>query len=280
MITIASPPNQAQNGAGGPPQNGQPAAADQPPPPPAYPSQAAVVCVTLPTKDGGGGNQGLGGLGMGMSIGGRRGKDSDTTNGASGDGKGDRDANNLSSGHNHANGGTAAVPIGNGNSPVSKRKPLTSSFSMLGGLSLAAGGDNSHGGVATSRPARTFKGSTSSFIRSWEGMPISQVQLRTIGEANAGRQTVFGFQTLGKVLLWHEIGMGKKVSPSLRKRGQRICGPSRLTCTLPISLSAGSPQPNCLRVLPDLHRRESAYRDRFADRRTCRLRHRRYPLDR
>ncbi|GAA5874953.1 hypothetical protein JCM3774_000458 [Rhodotorula dairenensis] len=225
-VTVGPPANQAANavGAGTAAPNSQAQPAEQQPPPPAYPSKTAVVAVTLPTKEGASGGQGLSGLGMGMSIGSRRAKDADTTtslNGstATGDGQGDRDGNSLLSPQG-AN-STGAVPIGSGNhnnnSPASKRKPLTSSFSMLGGLSLAAGGDSSSsygGGVTTSRPARTFKGSTSSFIRSWEGLPVSQVLLRTIGEANAGRQTIFGFQTLGKVLLWHEISMNRKDSLS------------------------------------------------------------------
>ncbi|TKA52912.1 hypothetical protein B0A53_04215 [Rhodotorula sp. CCFEE 5036] len=229
-VTVGTPATQATNTAGGgtAPSGGQAQANEQQPPPPAYPSKAAIVAVALPVKEGGSGGQGLAGLGMGMSIGSRRTKDaaaaaaadtatsSATTTMTNGDSQGaDRDGNGLL-GPQSAN-ASGAVPIGggSGHSPASKRKPLASSFSMLGGLSLAAaaaGGDS--GGVTTSRPARTFKGSTSSFIRSWEGLPVSQVMLRTIGEANAGRQTIFGFQILGKVLLWHEIGMGKRDSLS------------------------------------------------------------------
>ncbi|GAA5978152.1 hypothetical protein JCM10908_004248 [Rhodotorula pacifica] len=215
-VGIGTQTNQAANATSGTAPSGQAQTAEQQPPPPAYPSKTAVVAVTLPTKESGSGGQGLAGLGMGMSIGGRRGKDSDavnTANGAAanGDSQADRDGNGGALGTQGGNAGSGAIAIGGGNnSPASKRKPLTSSFSMLGGLSLAAAGGDSNGGVTTSRPARTFKGSTSSFIRSWEGLPISQVLLRTIAEANAGRQTIFGFQTLGKVLLWHEIGMGKK----------------------------------------------------------------------
>lgn len=222
-VTVGTPATQAANAAGGTaPPGGQAQANEQQPPPPAYPSKAAIVAVTLPVKEAGSGGQGLAGLGMGMSIGSRRTKEaaadtttsSATTTTTNGDSQGaDRDGNGLL-GPQSGN-ASGAIPIGggSGNSPASKRKPLTSSFSMLGGLSLAAAaaaGDSS--GVTTSRPARTFKGSTSSFIRSWEGLPVSQVMLRTIGEANAGRQTIFGFQILGKVLLWHEIGMGKRVS--------------------------------------------------------------------
>lgn len=241
-VTVGPPANQATNavGAGAAAPSGlaqlQPAE-QQPPPPPAYPSKTSVVAVTLPTKEAASGGQGLAGLGMGMSIGSRRGKDAaDTGTAASsaavastGDAQGDRDGTGLLSPQG-AN-ATGAVPIGSpsnnsNHSPASKRKPLTSSFSMLGGLSLAAGGDSSSsGGVTTSRPARTFKGSTSSFIRSWEGLPVSQVMLRAIGEANAGRQTIFGFQTLGKVLLWHEISMSRKVSQPAFLPASLACPP-------------------------------------------------------
>jgi hypothetical protein len=225
---------------------------------------------------------------MGMSIGSRRTKDaaaaaaadtatsSATTTMTNGDSQGaDRDGNGLL-GPQSAN-ASGAVPIGggSGHSPASKRKPLASSFSMLGGLSLAAaaaGGDS--GGVTTSRPARTFKGSTSSFIRSWEGLPVSQVMLRTIGEANAGRQTIFGFQILGKVLLWHEIGMGKRVS----------CDGGLLQFSLPYEvlmpfMIAGLSEPNCLCLLSDMYRRESTYSFRDPDRRADRFCDRRHSLD-
>lgn len=201
---------------------------------------------------------------MGMSIGSRRTKDAaadtttssaTTTTTTNGDGQGadHRDGNGLL-GPQSAN-ASGAVPIGSGsgNSPASKRKPLTSSFSMLGGLSLAAGGGDSGGGVTTSRPARTFKGSTSSFIRSWEGLPVSQVMLRTIGEANAGRQTIFGFQILGKVLLWHEIGMGKRVSP--RDGLVAFC---RLPWLTPFMIT-GLSEPDRFCLLPNMYRRESTY---------------------
>ncbi|TNY20229.1 WD40-repeat-containing domain protein [Rhodotorula diobovata] len=74
---------------------------------------------------------------------------------------------------------------------------------MLGGLALA--GD----GVPTSRPARALKGSSSSFVRSWDGLPLSQVQMRGLGDANVGRDTIFGFQTIGKTLVMSEIAKGK-----------------------------------------------------------------------
>jgi hypothetical protein len=135
-------------------------------------------------------------------------------------------------------------------SPIMKRKPLTSSFSMLGGLSLATG-DGAGGAVATSRPARPFKGSSSSFVRSWEGLPISQVQMRTIAEANAGRDTIFGFQTLGKAVVWTEIGKGKKVRSLSRLSPQ----PQTHPCC-----PAGFAEPHHLRQLSDLHRREPAHR--------------------
>ncbi|GAA6008987.1 hypothetical protein JCM10207_004056 [Rhodosporidiobolus poonsookiae] len=163
-----------------------PAQPDQPVPPPLYPSKLAVVAVRFPTREGGGG----GGAGLGLSM---RGKGKDA------------EAGPASAAPIPGAGGDAGDGATGGNG-ASKRRPLTSSFSMLGGFPSV--GDS--GGVATSRPARAFKGSSSSFIRSWEGLPISQVQLRQIAEANAGRNTVFGFQTSGKAVVWNEIGKGKK----------------------------------------------------------------------
>lgn len=177
------------------------AALEQANAPPAYPSRLAVVAVQLPKA-------GAGLSGLGMSIGRGRGKDAEAGPTTPGLSAGDT-ANPLDSLAGSGNGGAAGTTSGQApSSPVPKRKPLTSSFSMLGGLSLASG---EGGAVATSRPARAFKGSSSSFIRSWEGLPLSQVQLKAIAESNAGRDTIFGIQTLGKAIVWSEIGQGKKV---------------------------------------------------------------------
>ncbi|BGP30078.1 hypothetical protein JCM10296v2_001830 [Rhodotorula toruloides] len=202
-LGIAPPVSVGLNGAPAQPDQTQPAA------PPLYPSRLAAVSVRLPLKEGG---AGLAGLGMSMGRG--RGKDQDggsfggMTASFTSDGSAERDGANGA-------GGSGASSSNNPppSSPLLKRKPLTSSFSMLGGLSLAAG-DGAGGAVPTSRPARPFKGSSSSFIRSWEGLPISQVQLRAIAEANVGRDTIFGFQTLGRAVVWTEIGKGKKDSLS------------------------------------------------------------------
>ncbi|GJN88567.1 hypothetical protein Rhopal_001533-T1 [Rhodotorula paludigena] len=176
------------------------AALEQANAPPAYPSRLAVVAVQLPKA-------GAGLSGLGMSIGRGRGKDAEAGPTTPGLSAGDA-VNPLDSLAGSGNGGAAGTTNGQApSSPVPKRKPLTSSFSMLGGLSLASG---EGAAVATSRPARAFKGSSSSFIRSWEGLPLSQVQLKAIAESNAGRDTIFGFQTLGKAIVWSEIGQGKK----------------------------------------------------------------------
>ncbi|GAA5885477.1 hypothetical protein JCM6882_009635 [Rhodosporidiobolus microsporus] len=178
---------------------GQPAP-DQPAAPPAYPSKLAVVSVRFPVKEAGAG------LGLGMSMGRAKGKEVADTPAASAapiPGASDLAAEVA------APGGGAGVDRAGGNgppgSPAVKRRPLASSFSMLGSF---YGGEG--GAVATTRPARAFKGSSSSFIRSWEGLPLSQVQLRTMTEANAGRDTIFGFQTMGKTVVWSEIAKGKK----------------------------------------------------------------------
>ncbi|GAA5968262.1 hypothetical protein JCM11641_003787 [Rhodosporidiobolus odoratus] len=163
-------------------QAGQPAT-DAPAPPPQYPSKLAVVAVRFPVKDGS--------AGLGLSMGRGKGKDVDS-------------GGLLAPGAAEA-GGAAGEGSGPNPSPLMKRRALPRSFSMLGSSTPA--GD---GAISTTRPARTFKGSSSSFIRSWEGLPLSQPQLRTIAEGNAGKETIFGFQTLGKSVVWHEIAKGKK----------------------------------------------------------------------
>ncbi|GAA5993563.1 hypothetical protein JCM5350_002808, partial [Sporobolomyces pararoseus] len=199
-------------------------ATEQPPSaPPVYPSKLAVVSVRLPGKEGGETK----GNGFGMSMGRRTtaisGESSTTTTDSgtepipiAGTGNG-----NGSNGLGGGGGGSAAFSP-SAVSPTTKRRPLTSSFSMLGGLNTFANTNGVGGGVgagdsatstspvASSRPNRALRGTTSSFIRSWEGLPLSQVQLRTIAEANAGKETIFGFQTMGKGVFWSEIAKGKK----------------------------------------------------------------------
>ncbi|GAA6027087.1 hypothetical protein JCM8097_006100 [Rhodosporidiobolus ruineniae] len=197
----SAPPAQGQQG--GPPAPEQPAA------PPAHPSKLAVVSVRFPVKEQGGG--GGPGLGLGMSIGRGKGKEVEQASAAPIPGTSGGAGTEGGAGANGAGGADRLGAPGNAAaagsfSPLMKRRPLTSSFSMLGSAAWSSG----ENAVATSRPARAFKGSSSSFIRSWEGLPLSPAQLRTIAEGNAGRDTIFGFQTVGKSLVWTEIGKGKK----------------------------------------------------------------------
>ncbi|GAA5922007.1 hypothetical protein JCM1841_000733 [Sporobolomyces salmonicolor] len=193
---FASPPQPTTPALGAAPPSNQPA------PPPTYPAKLAVVAVRFPVKEGGTG------LGLGMSMGRRGGKDMEGAAsglGAAPSGGGAGDTAGAGQDPAGLGSGGAAGPSGSF-SPLMKRRPLTSSFSMLGGLNMAGGGD----AITTSRPARAFKGTSSSFVRSWEGLPLSQVQLKAIAEGNVGKDTIFGFQTIGKAVVWNEIGKGKK----------------------------------------------------------------------
>ncbi|GAA6062354.1 hypothetical protein JCM10212_005696 [Sporobolomyces blumeae] len=186
-------------------------------PPPLYPSKVTVASVRFPVKDSDA--KGAGGFGMTMGRRGGGARDPDANgagnNGANGNGTSDGSAANGvdgATGPNGANGVGGAGGVVGSNAPLaspaaSKRKPLTSSFSMLGGLNTFG---DSTANVSASRPSRALKGTTSSFVRSWEGLPLSQVQLRMIAEANSGRDTLFAFQTMGKGVFWNEVGKGKK----------------------------------------------------------------------
>lgn len=173
--------------------------------------------------------------------------------------------------HNGNGGGNNGgnVASGSGASPLMKRRPLiTSSFSWSANGPAGGGGD---GPIASSRPARAFKGSSSSFIRSWEGLPISQVQLRSFTEGNNGKDTIFGFQTQGKMVLWNHIGPGKKV---------RRPPFSRLSLMpLIIVRLAGTDQQDHLQPIPDVYRRKPAHRIACSSRRSHRIRKRRHSLD-
>ncbi|SGY72562.1 BQ5605_C005g03182 [Microbotryum silenes-dioicae] len=108
-----------------------------------------------------------------------------------------------------------------GFSPTPRRKPLGSSFSIPTLSSLAGGGDagssagggnsglGGNGGGSNSRPSRPFRGTSSSFVRSWEGLPLQGATLKAIAEAGQGRKTLFGFYTYGKGVVWCEIGQGR-----------------------------------------------------------------------
>ena len=63
--------------------------------------------------------------------------------------------------------------------------------------------------VITSRPIRQFRGTSSSFVRSWEGLPLSQPQLRSLADANAGKDALFVFYTIGKGVVWAELSQGR-----------------------------------------------------------------------
>ncbi|KAK4053745.1 hypothetical protein OIV83_001401 [Microbotryomycetes sp. JL201] len=109
-------------------------------------------------------------------------------------------------------GGQANLDRHSSFSPLMKRRPLTSSFSIPTLGSLGSAGQSSTNGAigpdtapSTSRPSRQFRGTSSSFVRSWEGIPQSNQQLKSIAEANAGKAIVFGFWTQSKSVVWSEI---------------------------------------------------------------------------
>lgn len=250
---------------------------DQPPSaPPVYSSKLAVVSVRLPVKEGD-----ARGTGFGMSMGRRQGKEAEGgTGGGTTNGTTTNTTGNVQSG---GEGGSEPIPIGgnsNGNgtngssgtpnlSPATKRRPLTSSFSMLGGLNTFT--DSAASPLNSSRPSRALKGTTSSFIRSWEGLPLSQVQLKMIAEANAGKDTIFGFQTMGKGVFWNEIGKGKKVSLlPLYQISQLVLISDTLT---------GSIESNHLLGFPDLYRCESTHCIALANRSADRVRNGRHLVD-
>lgn len=120
---------------------------------------------------------------------------------------------------------TAASSTTNGGSyrPLMKKRAITSSFSIptlgsLGGTgnSGTGGNGNADGTATNSRPVRQFRGTSSSFVKSWEGLPLSAAQMRGITEANAGKKALFGFYTTGKGVVWCELGQGR---PKVRLNG-------------------------------------------------------------
>lgn len=59
---------------------------------------------------------------------------------------------------------------------------------------------------ASSRPVRQFRGTSSTFVRSWDGLPMSAQQVKSLSEGNAGKETLFGVYTSGKAVNWVELG--------------------------------------------------------------------------
>lgn len=126
-------------------------------------------------------------------------------------------------------GGHTSPALAGPSSPLLRRRPLASTFSIptLAGLASAASGlpassSSSSDGpspVATARPGRAFRGTNSTFVRTWEGLPLGVAQMRAFAEGSGGAARgggagkLFGFWLRDKGVLWSELGMGRpKVS--------------------------------------------------------------------
>lgn len=290
-VTVSSTAHFVANATPAPPA-AQPGATPNDPmvlPPPPHPTKMATAAVTFFVRE----QQGVSGLGMSMgslratgSSGGERSglgpirRGSSTaesspmlSSGVSSSGAEGVDPAPIGSGGRTA-GGITSTPTTPGGmhgsfSPLLKRRPLTSSFSIptLGSLGAGNGGSNGgsagEAGVMTSRPIRQFRGTSSSFVRSWEGLPLSQGQLKGIAEGNSGRQTVFGFYTSGKSVIWVEIGQG-------RPKARLILVLSRPSFSLTIPLArrvAGGAGSSRLQRRTYLHRRQPAHHVFLANRR-------------
>ncbi|KAM0756354.1 WD40 repeat-like protein [Meredithblackwellia eburnea MCA 4105] len=125
-------------------------------------------------------------------------------------------------------------------SPTQRRKPLSSSFSIptLVSLGNQQQQQSLSDTIITSRPTRPFRGTSSSFVRAWEGLPLSQPQLRGLADANAGKQSIFAFYTTGKSVVWVELGQGRpkealcrvtfSIAPTCIDVNQHTASPSQL----------------------------------------------------
>lgn len=208
------------NPASGPlptPQLGAALPGETPPaPPPLHSTRLATVSVWFPSKDGGAGLSGLG-----MTMGGLRGgpgrsretsgdpSNPATTSGAPPTVPLDGDSSGVHSTAASAGPGLASPALGsNAGTPTLRRKALSSSFSIPTLQSLGAGQQNPDT-IITSRPVRQFRGTSSSFVRSWEGLPLSQPQLRALADTHAGKEALFVFYTMGKGVVWAELGQGR-----------------------------------------------------------------------
>ncbi|KAI5477544.1 catabolite repression protein creC [Pseudohyphozyma bogoriensis] len=208
---VNGPPPTPQIGA--PP----PSAEAPPAPPPPHPARLAVASIQFPIR-----TEASTGLGLSMGLGGRQAKASKdpaetvaplASPGMGAGGPLSPTAGVVELGGAGAGDATASPSLGaststNGNAPRPglKRKAFGSSFSIPTLNVLARPGGNS---TETSRPTRQFRGTTSSFVRSWEGLPIPQGVWKGICEANEGKRALFGGYTCGKGVVVAELTPGR-----------------------------------------------------------------------
>lgn len=105
--------------------------------------------------------------------------------------------------------------------PLKRLNPL-SAFSIPTLSSLAP--------PASSRPVRQFRGTSSTFVRSWDGLPMSAQQTKSLAEGNAGKETLFAVYTSGKAVVWVELAADR---PKVRPRNLSqppTNAPSRTHC--------------------------------------------------
>ncbi|KAL8283610.1 hypothetical protein RQP46_005405 [Phenoliferia psychrophenolica] len=192
--------------------------------PPLHATRAATVTIRFPSKDAGGG---AGISGLGMSMGSLRGGPASRAREASGGsfipdpaspllmspgalpaiGLPELSAASNGTYEGSPSNGVLGLPVpGSAQTtyrPTLRRKPMSTAFSLPTLSSVSS--DT----VITSRPIRQFRGTSSSFVRSWEGLPLSQPQLRGLADANAGKDALFVFYTIGKGVVWAELSQGR-----------------------------------------------------------------------
>lgn len=97
------------------------------------------------------------------------------------------------------------APLSSLPSQVGSTTPTTKKKQLSGSFSLSSGNSN---GTESSRPIRQFRGTSSTFVRSWDGLPLTQSIIKGL-ESNTSKETVFAFYTLGKGVIWSEIQVGR-----------------------------------------------------------------------
>lgn len=192
--------------------------------PPLHDSRMAIVTIKYPSKESGGLSA------LGMSMGSLRPRLRENS--------GDSSAIGLSSTSPTSPIGGPLSPLLNGNGGFNMTPSLSQGSSARdntvareelespGGAPLvslpsttgsttplfkkkALSGSSSSYSETSSRPLRQFRGTSSTFVRSWEGLPLTSVILKGLAEGNVGKDAIFAFYTLGKGVVWSEIVPGR-----------------------------------------------------------------------
>lgn len=212
-----------------------------------FPSSLSVAVITFPAASSSGGGSGL--LGLGNSQRAARSRDTSTTQvqdlyqsntpgpsnlstsvlSANGQPVDDQ-ASSSHSGSSYDNTGQQGnVANAAGHSPASSRRRPLMSLPSMSSMPLPSMGNNNNGatpGPSTSKPKSAFRGTSSSFVKSYEGLPFSG-RADKIWQGQDAREVTFAIFTTPKATFISDISPRAK----FRDPVARLAFAATPTCT-------------------------------------------------